>query len=725
MGVSGLVLDTIQSLYTNAQSRVYLHGKYSNPFKLNRGVAQGCRLSTLLFNIYIDSLLHKLTLCNPEEDILTEQFPLCYADDLILVSKSQEHLEISIAILQKWCSENYININIKKSGILTVNVPDDRKTFKINNIEIPILSSTKYLGFTITENGSWEPHIQNKINIAYGMSKKYHKFLTCDSIPYKTRIQVAESIILSHLRYGEEIFSISNTLTQKIQSCENNIIKKIMRLPQQTSSTGLMHLTGRVSVETRLKLRRSVNFCRIKRLKTLGLSKLFNDPKLTNASDYLPGQTIKDVNCVTHSNRTRSKKIKINPELFTNQDISLQKCKSSLKKFFYKENITINRRRCQTNPNDALMMYNAVIPDLGILDHCGEAFNSLIGWKLGVTKANILKPDIDFNSDYICPLCAEQILVNIQNHMLTSCPQTFQLRKDFGENIKSISSKIYNEYSSTPDCLKPSWILTFGEKYSSQYHTKNNNIITEGESATEGINKSNVMDKLKAIEEYNAIKLRLEENILRIYTDGSKRDQQIGCGYAIFIGEKLIDSGSRSLKNCENNAAELYAIFDALSNIRRFVVKQQKQAVHIFTDSRYCIDTLSLHTKINKHHRIINMIHNLCSSLSITVELHWIPSHIEVHTPREILNIYGNELADQLANRGSMNPNDIIDYSRDYIDIPKSITTEVANFLNNIDTKIHKSVGSKHPANAGPSNDDFRVYSGAQQSSPCGGSVTS
>jgi ribonuclease HI len=694
MGVSGLLLDTIQSLYTNAQSRVYLHGKYSKPFQLNRGVAQGCRLSTLLFNIYIDNLLHKLTLCNPQEDTLTEQFPLCYADDLILVSKSREVLETSIAIIQKWCSENYININTKKSGILTVNVPDDRKTFKINNIEIPILTSTKYLGFTIPENGSWEPHIQNKINIAYGMSKRYHKFLTCDSIPYKTRIQVADSIILSHLRYGEEIFSITNTLTQKIQSCENNIIK-----------------------------RRSVNFCRINRLKTLGLSKLFNDPRLS-ASDYLPGQTVKDINCISQSNRTRSKKFKIKPELFTNQDISLQKCKSSLKKFFYRQNITINQRRCRTNPNEALMMYNSIIPDLSILDNCGENFNSLIRWKLGFTKANILRPDTDFKSDYICPLCTEQILINIQNHMLTSCSETRQLHKDFSENIKKISSKIHKEYLSTPDALKPSWILTFGEKCSLQYSDKNGNIITEGESVSEGINKSNTMDKLKAIEEYNAIKLRLDQNILRIYTDGSKRDQQVGSGYAIFIGERLVDSRSRSLKNCENNAAELYAIFDALNNIGRFVANQQRQTVHIFTDSRYCIDTLSLHTKINKHHRIINLIYNLCSSLGITIELHWIPSHIEVHTPRETLKIHGNELADQLANRGSMNPNHIIDYRREYVEIPKSITIQVANFLENIDNKIYKSVGFYHPANAGPSNDDFS-YTDAQQSSPCGGSVTS
>jgi ribonuclease HI len=101
-----------------------------------------------------------------------------------------------------------------------------------------------------------------------------------------------------------------------------------------------------------------------------------------------------------------------------------------------------------------------------------------------------------------------------------------------------------------------------------------------------------------AIQEYIKIKLKLNRHIVRVYADGSKSGQQVGSGYVIFKENTISDRRSKSLKDCENNAAELYAILNALSNISRFIERQQKQPIHIFTDSRYCIDTLAQHSKI-------------------------------------------------------------------------------------------------------------------------------
>ena len=48
-------------MYTNPQAKVYFNGQYSDLFNIERGVAQGCKLSTLLFNLYINDLLNKLS----------------------------------------------------------------------------------------------------------------------------------------------------------------------------------------------------------------------------------------------------------------------------------------------------------------------------------------------------------------------------------------------------------------------------------------------------------------------------------------------------------------------------------------------------------------------------------------------------------------------------------------------------------------------------------------
>ncbi len=85
-----------------------------------------------------------------------------------------------------------------KSGILTVNVPPDRQNIKINNLSIPVKNTIKYLGFTLSNKGTWDDHVQQKINIAYGIFNQHRKILTSDNLSYRIRIRIAESKIFSH-----------------------------------------------------------------------------------------------------------------------------------------------------------------------------------------------------------------------------------------------------------------------------------------------------------------------------------------------------------------------------------------------------------------------------------------------------------------------------------------------------------------------------------------------
>ena len=47
-------------MYTGCFSRIEINGRLGRRFKVDKGLAQGCVLSPLLFTIYIDDLLRKL-----------------------------------------------------------------------------------------------------------------------------------------------------------------------------------------------------------------------------------------------------------------------------------------------------------------------------------------------------------------------------------------------------------------------------------------------------------------------------------------------------------------------------------------------------------------------------------------------------------------------------------------------------------------------------------------
>ena len=171
-GVGGKLLNVISAIYTNPQSKIYINGTLSEQYPIKRGVAQGCKLSTILFNIYINSLLVELSQDTniDDENSLSLTTALCFADDLVILSPSPIKFQKNINKIEEWWDKNGVSVNLKKSKILVVNKSKEEKCFTFKGSKIDITDELKYLGFTITKSGSWNTHIQNCLNKTYGLT---------------------------------------------------------------------------------------------------------------------------------------------------------------------------------------------------------------------------------------------------------------------------------------------------------------------------------------------------------------------------------------------------------------------------------------------------------------------------------------------------------------------------------------------------------------------------
>ena len=99
-----------------------------------------------------------------------------------------------------------------------------------------------------------------------------------------------------------------------------------------------------------------------------------------------------------------------------------------------------------------------------------------------------------------------------------------------------------------------------------------------------------------SISQFREILNSLPNNALIIYTDGSTKDNYSGSGAVIYHKGKELKRLRISLKNYDNNFAEIYAIYKALSYFKVHCAKglTLNRKIHVFTDSRNTIDMLFL-----------------------------------------------------------------------------------------------------------------------------------
>ena len=87
----------------------------------------------ILFNLYINDLIIELD--NTAFEVLA------YADDLCVICENRNKLIRVIKNIDKWCNNNGISVNKKKSGIMIIKSKKEFSEFGV----YPIIEQYKYI----------------------------------------------------------------------------------------------------------------------------------------------------------------------------------------------------------------------------------------------------------------------------------------------------------------------------------------------------------------------------------------------------------------------------------------------------------------------------------------------------------------------------------------------------------------------------------------------------
>ena len=95
LGVSNKMLTSLKSLYQNVQCTVRINGICSEWFQVETGLKQGCILSPLLFNGFVNDLVEELNAleCGIKFNDLSMLSVLLHADDIVILSDDDIRLQ--------------------------------------------------------------------------------------------------------------------------------------------------------------------------------------------------------------------------------------------------------------------------------------------------------------------------------------------------------------------------------------------------------------------------------------------------------------------------------------------------------------------------------------------------------------------------------------------------------------------------------------------------------
>ncbi|XP_060579355.1 uncharacterized protein LOC132736271 [Ruditapes philippinarum] len=179
-------------------------------FYVNTGLKQGCSLSPLLFNLYINDLALKLKATGSGVDIDGENIPiLLYADDIVLVAESENDLQSMLNVLHNWRITNHMNVHPLKSSILHFRNPSltcSDYVFKIGDTTLNYVTQYKYLSLVLAEHLDYSitaKTVAQAAHRALGMlSAKTRAF---GGIPYEAYTKMYEATVDPVITYASSV----------------------------------------------------------------------------------------------------------------------------------------------------------------------------------------------------------------------------------------------------------------------------------------------------------------------------------------------------------------------------------------------------------------------------------------------------------------------------------------------------------------------------------------
>ena len=245
----GLV-QMIQTLYHNASSAVLLNSQVGEFFRTTVGVRQGCLLSPVLFNLYLENIMRE-ALEGHQTSISIGGRPLCnlrFADDIDLMGGSNQELQSLTDKLADRAGAYGMEVSTDKSKVMVNSINNNsRANITMNGQQLEEVDAFKYLGSTLTKDGRCATEIKIRIAIATSAMASLRKTWHSRELSFTTKLKLFKSLVLSIFLYGCESWTLTAEMEKRIQAFEMKCYRRLLGISWMDHKTN-EYVRGQVTI---------------------------------------------------------------------------------------------------------------------------------------------------------------------------------------------------------------------------------------------------------------------------------------------------------------------------------------------------------------------------------------------------------------------------------------------------------------------------------------------
>ena len=232
-GVDEKDIRLIKNLYWNQRAVVKVGDDTSEWIEIQQGVRQGCVLSPDLFSLYTQLVMNELKDLEGVKIGGRNINNIRYDDDMVLISDSEEKLQVLMQKLSEECTKMGLKINESKTESMGITKASGRLPVNItlDGLGIKQVSSFRYLGSLVDEDGKCDTEIRTRIGMAKTNFGKMRGILTNMSLNTALRVRILKSYVWSTLLYGCESWTIKADMRRRLEATEMWFLRRMLRVP--------------------------------------------------------------------------------------------------------------------------------------------------------------------------------------------------------------------------------------------------------------------------------------------------------------------------------------------------------------------------------------------------------------------------------------------------------------------------------------------------------------